>query len=310
MKQFSSTTKGIFFIITSAFCFALMAVFVRLAGDIHFVQKAFFRNAVAFIISLILLIRDFRINGAQSIHVPTAAWLYLFLRAATGSIGVFGNFYAIDRIVLSDAAILNKMAPFFAILFSFILMKERIKPIPLIAISIAFLGAMLVVKPSFDFSKTIPTVVAFIGGAGAGFAYACVRKLSYLKCNGKIIVLFFSIFSMTLSIPFMITNFNPMTLKQFLFLCGAGVSAAGGQFTITAAYYHAPAKDISIYDYSQIIFSTLMGFFFFGQLPDVLSFVGYVIIVLMALLNFIYQTGRFSNFKSKSDLKENNTSSK
>lgn len=288
MTKLSSTTKGILLIITSAFCFAMMAVFVHLAGDIHFVQKAFFRNAVAFLIALVLIIRDAKVSGIESIRVPRTAWIFLFLRAATGSLGVFGNFYAIDRIVLSDAAILNKMAPFFAILFSFILMKEKIKPVPLIAITIAFLGAMLIVKPSFDFTKTLPTLAGFIGGMGAGFAYACVRKLSTLKCNSKIVVLFFSCFSMMLSIPYMITSFNPMTFEQFLFLCGAGVSAAGGQFTITAAYYHAPARDISIYDYSQIIFSTLLGLVFFGQLPDIYSFTGYLIIISMALLNFLW----------------------
>lgn len=62
---------------------------------------------------------------------------------------------------------------------------------------------------------------------------------------------------------------------------------AGGQFAITAAYYHAPAGRISIYDYSQIVFSTLLGLVFFGQLPDLLSFIGYLIIIAMALLNFI-----------------------
>ncbi|WP_318720812.1 DMT family transporter [Treponema sp.] len=286
--RISETTRGIICLITSAFCFAAMAAFVHLAGDIHFIQKAFFRNAIAFVIAIIFILREVKIHGVQAVAVPKLAWIFLILRATAGSIGIFGNFYAIDRIVLSDAAILNKMSPFFAVLFSFFIMKERIKPVPLIAITVAFLGAMLIVKPTFDFSKTLPTLAGFIGGMGAGLAYACVRKLGSLKCNGKIIVLFFSVFSMLLSVPYMITSFNPMTLKQFLLLCIAGAFAAGGQFAITAAYYHAPARDISIYDYSQILFSTLFGFLFFGQLPDLYSVIGYVIIISMAVVNFIY----------------------
>ncbi len=69
---------------------------------------------------------------------------------------------------------------------------------------------------------------------------------------------------MLFSVPYMITSFNPMTLAQVLLLVGGGISAAGGQFAITAAYYHAPARDISIYDYTQLIFSTLFGIIFFG----------------------------------------------
>jgi len=295
MAKISDTTKGIILLVTSAFCFALMAVFVRLAGDIHFIQKGFFRNAVAFIISLIGMIIDVKKNGKEVAVIPKGAFIYLLLRAITGSVGIFGNFYAVDRLVLSDAAILNKMAPFFAILFSFILMKEKMKPIPLIAIIVAFLGSMLIVKPSFNFTQMMPTLAGFMGGVGAGFAYACVRKLGSLKCNGKIIILFFSAFSMMLSVPYMIFCFNPMTWYQVLMLCGAGVCAAGGQFTITAAYYHAPASKISIYDYSQIIFSTILGLVFFGQLPDYLSVIGYVIIIAMAALNFFYNKKQKEN---------------
>ena len=284
----NNITKGIIFLIMSAFFFALMAVFVRLAGDIHFVQKAFFRNAVAFIIALGGTIKDVRVNGKEAVSIPKGAMLYLFLRAIAGSVGVFGNFYAIDRILLADAAILNKMAPFFTILFCYIILKEKIKPLPMICIIIAFLGSILIVKPSFDFSKMLPTLTAFMGGVGAGLAYASIRKLSYLGCNGKIIILFFSAFSMLLSVPYLITSFNPMSGYQTLMLCLAGACAAGGQFSVTAAYYHAPANKISIYDYTQVLFSTLFGFIFFAQIPDWMSLIGYFIIISMAIINYLY----------------------
>lgn len=280
--------KGVFFIICSAFFFALMAVFVKLAGNIHFIQKAFFRNFVAFMIALGGTIKDVKLNGRQAISIPKGALFFLFLRAIAGSVGVFGNFYAIDRIVLADATILNKMGPFFTILFCYIILKEKIRPVPLICIIIAFLGSILIVKPSFNFTQMLPTLAAFMGGVGAGLAYASIRKLSYLGCNGKIIILFFSAFSMLLSVPYLITSFNPMTWQQFLFLCCAGACAAGGQFSVTAAYYHAPANKISIYEYSQVLFSTLFGFIFFFQIPDTLSIIGYIIIISMAIINYIY----------------------
>lgn len=288
MTKISETSKGIILLITSAFCFALMAAFVRLAGDIHFAQKAFFRNAVSFVIAFVLLAREVKVEGKEILVLPKGSLIFLILRAAAGTAAIFGNFYAIDRLVLADAAILNKMAPFFTILFCFLIMKEKMELIPFMAIVIAFLGALLVIKPSFDFTKMLPSLIAFGGGVGAGLAYACIRKLSYLKCNGKIIILFFSTVSMLCSIPYMIFHFNPMTLQQVVILCGAGACAAGGQFSITAAYYHAPAAKISIYDYTQIIFSTMLGLIFFDQIPDYLSLIGYTIIIAMAVVNYIY----------------------
>lgn len=286
--KISENTKGIICIVISAFFFAMMAVFVKLAGDIYFIQKAFFRNAVAFVIAMFSVMAEAKRKGKESVAIPKGALIFLCLRSITGCAGIFGNFYAIDRLVLSDAAILNKMAPFFAILFSFVLLKEKIRTVPLIAIIVAFLGSMLVIKPSFDFSQMIPSLSGFLSGVGAGFAYACVRKLSTMKCNGKVVVLFFSGFTMLISAPYLVLRFNPMTWQQLLFLIGAGVCGAGGQFSITAAYFHAPAREISIYDYSQIIFSTLLGLIFFGQLPDILSLIGYIVIVAMAVMNFVY----------------------
>ena len=68
-------------------------------------------------------------------------------------------------------------------------------------------------------------------------------------------------------------------MRQLLFLLGAGVAATGGQLSITAAYTYAPAKEISVYDYTQVIFAAIWGFLFFGQIPDALSVIGYVIII-------------------------------
>jgi drug/metabolite transporter (DMT)-like permease len=89
---------------------------------------------------------------------------------------------------------------------------------------------------------------------------------------------FFSGFSSLCVLPWLLFDFHPMQMGQLACLLGAGLAAAGGQFSITAAYSLAPAKEISIYDYSQVIFSAVLGFFFFGQLPDGLSVLGYLII--------------------------------
>lgn len=284
-----SYVKGVIYIILSAFFFALMAAFVRLSGDIPFTQKAMFRNLISFVIAFAAVLKQVKNEGFDSIRIPKGSVKFLILRSVSGTIGIFGNFYAIDHLILADASILNKMAPFWTVIFCLLLIGETIQIIPLLAIITAFLGAMLVAKPSFDFSKFLPSLCGFASGMGAGVAYACIRKLSTFKCPGKIIILFFSGFSIIFTLPFMWKGFTPMTVQQTFFLLLAGISAAVGQFTITAAYFYAPASKISIFDFSQIIFSASLGFFLFGQKPDIFSFCGYILIVSMAVLNFVYQ---------------------
>lgn len=110
-----SKYKAIIYIILSAFSFAFMFAFVRLSGDLPTVQKTFFRNFVALFFAIGVLKKNhirFHIEGKKNNAV-------IFVRALAGTLGMLGNFYAIDHLVLSDASMLNKMSPFFVIIFSF-----------------------------------------------------------------------------------------------------------------------------------------------------------------------------------------------
>ncbi len=276
--------KGIIYIIISAFAFALMAVFVRLSGDLPTFQKTFFRNFIALFFALGVLIKErvpFRPQSRRNL-------LALVGRAAAGTLGMVGNFYAIDHMVLSDALMLNKMSPFFVIIFSWLLLSERLTLFQGLAVSGAFVGSLFIIKPSFHNVEYFPALLGFLGGMGAGFAYCCVRYLGQHGEKGAFIVAFFSAFSCLFCLPFMIVQYQHMSAVQLLCLLGAGASAAAGQFSITAAYSCAPAREISVYDYSQLIFSTSLGFLIFSEIPDRWSFLGYVIIIGVAAANFVY----------------------
>ena len=282
-SSLSSKTKGVIFIILSALSFTGMNTFVRLAGDLPTMQKVFFRNFVAMIFAFAAMVK-----AGDSFKPKKGSLKYLLIRSAAGLAGIFGNFYALDKIELSNASMLNKMSPFFALVFSAIFIKEKVKPKQAVAIAIAFIGALFIIKPTFGNADLLASLAGFAGGMAAGGAYTCVRWLGIKGENGRLIVLFFSVFSCVLTVPYLIFDYHYMTAFQWFALLMAGVFAAGGQFSITAAYTHAPSREISVYDYSQIIFAAVVGFFVFGDIPDVWSFVGYFIIIAMAVWMFVY----------------------
>lgn len=279
--------KGILYIVLSAFCFALMNMFVRLSGDLPSVQKSFFRNLVAFFFAFILIRRE-----AIPMKCKAGNLKLLLLRSLFGTLGILCNFYAVDHLVLADASMLNKMSPFFVVIFSFFILKERVTVTQALLVAGAFAGSLFVIRPTFSNMDLLPSLIGLAGGLGAGAAYTFVRKLSLRGEKGPLIVCFFSAFSCLVTLPFLVFGFHPMGGMQVLMLLLAGLAAAGGQFGITAAYSHAPAREISVYDYSQIIFSALLGFFIFGQIPDILSWLGYLIICAMAVLMFFYNLKR------------------
>ena len=277
----SNRIKGIICIIMSAFGFALMSAFIKLAGDLPNFQKVFFRNLVAAIIALALIIKHKGSMIGKKENRSILIW-----RSVFGTIGIIFNYYAIDKLVLSDANMLNKISPFLVVIFCAIFLKEKINFKQIGAIAVAFIGALFIIKPTFDI-KVVPYRVGFLSAVFAAAAYTCVRVIGK-KEESYTVVFFFSTFSLLVVLPIFIIVYEKMTMYQFICLILSGVAASLGQFGVTLAYRYAPAKEISIFDYSNIIFSALLSIFLFGVYPDKFSIIGYGIIFAAALYMFLY----------------------
>ncbi|GAA0709514.1 DMT family transporter [Paraclostridium ghonii] len=281
LKNLSDRNKGIIFIILSAFGFAMMSAFVKLSGDLPSIQKTFFRNLISCIISfaLILKYKESPFGSKENRKI-------LILRSVFGTLGIILNFYAIDKLVLSDANMLNKLSPFFVIIFSAIFLKEKIKSNQSIAVLIAFIGALFIIKPTIDF-EIMPYMAGILGAVFAAAAYTCLRVLGGRE-KFYTVVFFFSLFSTVSILPFAVMGYKPMTSIQFGYLILGGIFASIGQFGVTLAYKYAPAKEISIFDYSNIIFSAIISIVIFNTIPDKYSLIGYIIIFSASYYMFSY----------------------
>lgn len=283
----NTKTKGILYVITAAFGFSMMSVFVHLSGDLPPFQKAFFRNLAAFIVVTVIMVKNKISPMPKKGSIPS-----LFCRSLFGTIGLVCNFYAIDRLVLADANMLNKLSPFFAIIFSVFLLNEKPTIVQIVGVLMAFVGSMFIIKPSASGYASFPALIGAIGGLGAGAAYTFVRRLGKNGENSFLIIFYFSAFSCLVCLPFMILNPAAMSMKSFVCLVCAGISACIGQFGITKAYICAPAREISVYDYTQVIFAAIFGYFIFKQIPDALSVLGYVLICGAGIAMFFYNKKR------------------
>ncbi|GAA0104832.1 DMT family transporter [Paraclostridium sordellii] len=277
----SDRNKGILFIIISAFGFAMMSAFIKLSGDLPSFQKTFFRNLVSCIIAFALILKYKESFFGSKENRKILVWRSIF-----GTLGIILNYYAIDRLVLSDANMLNKLSPFFVIIFSAIFLKEKIKTNQAIAVGIAFIGALFIIKPTLNF-EVIPSVAGTMGAIFAAAAYTCLRVLGG-KEKFYTVVFFFSLFSTLAILPFTIVVYKSMSIVQFGYLILAGIFASIGQFGVTLAYKYAPAKEISIFDYSNIIFSAIISIIIFNTIPDKFSFIGYIIIFSASYYMFRY----------------------
>lgn len=273
--------KGIFCIIIAGFGFALMSLFVKLSGDLPSMQKGFFRNIIAVFISSIPLIKHWRV-----INIPrnNTGWLVLISRSVFGTIGLVLNFYAISHISLADSSIIQKLSPFIIIILSYIFFKEEMTRFQVFSIIIAFIGITLIIKPSGNNIISMGALAALLGALCAGIAYTCVRYLGTHNISGEFIIFFFSSLSSLMLLPYLILDYRTMTYYQLSMLLLAGISATIGQYGVTFAYKFAAAKNISVFDYSQVLFSGIFGYMFFGEFPDFQSLIGYIIVISVGIV--------------------------
>ena len=273
--------KGIFCIIIAGFGFALMSLFVKLSGDLPSIQKGFFRNIIAVFISSIPLIKHWKV-----INIPrnNTGWLVLISRSVFGTIGLVLNFYAISHISLADSSIIQKLSPFIIIILSYIFFKEEMTRFQFFAIILAFVGIILIIKPSGNDIISMGALAALSGALCAGIAYTCVRYLGTHNISGEFIIFFFSSLSSLMLLPYLIFDYRTMTFYQLSMLLLAGISATIGQYGVTFAYKFAAAKNISVFDYSQVLFSGIFGYIFFGEFPDFQSLIGYIIVISVGIV--------------------------
>src|SRR5690625_5174360 len=263
----------------SALGFSLMAMFVQMYDSLSLIYYTVIRCVVSMVIAF-----GFVVYYKESFFGKKENQKFLLLRSALGMVGVILNFYAIDHLVLADADMLNKMSPFITIIFAAVFLREYVVRFQIISIIIAFLGSLLIIKPSFSVD-TVPYMAGILSAVFAGGAYTVLRLLGGRE-QFYTIVFYFSAFSTVALLPYVIIFYEPMTIKQWVYLLLAGFFSTIWQFGITVAYKFAPPKEVSIFTYATVIYAGIIGFIMFNEIPDLLSFLGYIAIFAASFYMF------------------------
>jgi drug/metabolite transporter (DMT)-like permease len=266
-------------IVLSGLSFALVAVMVRLAGDVPLYEKVFFRSVV-----MLGAMGAVAFGRRENPFARNPRMPLLLLRGAFGTTAMFLYFYAIERLTIADATVLNKLSPFFVAIFALLFLRERLSRFIVPVLVVAFTGAALIIKPQFSL-QALPAAGGFLSAAASGAAYTVVRFLRGDEPPYRI-VLYFGIVSTVVVIPPMLMDFVRPEGAQWLYLVGGGVFATTGQVSLTLGYHHAPATRVSIYVYAHIIFAYILGLLLWREMPDTLSIVGTALIILAAVYNY------------------------
>jgi len=210
----------------------------------------------------------------------------LWFRGFLGITTELTKYYTFTVMLLADASTIQKLSPFFVFFLSGILLKEKLsfRQIPLFLF--AFLGGILVIKPGLRIDM-FPVIIALIA---AIFIAVSDITLRYLRLTDHYLVIinYFTYIGSLVSFLILLLqkSFKIPSPSDLLILILLGLVSLTAQITLTKAYQMAPANLISLYTYSQIIFVSLFGLMFFKEIPDLLSIIGVIFIIISGYLNY------------------------
>lgn len=271
---------GILYMIMASFFFALIAFIIKLLDNIPLMELVFFRNFPSMIIVpiIILMQRDISIWGRNK--------SLLFLRGFLGALGVTAMFYTYTKMPITDSITIQRLSPFFIIIMSVIFLKEKFnfKHIPYIMLS--FIGVLFVIKPGFR-ADLFPAIVALISALLMGTAHMMLRYLR-LSDNYWVIINYYAYITGLMALILLLWqgNFVIPGFLDLILLLILGIAAFGSQIGITLAYRFAPASMVAPYLYTQIIFAAIMEMTILKVIPDMLSFLGSVIIIISGIFYY------------------------
>ncbi len=236
----------------------------------------FFRNFVGLFIFLPLIF-----TKGMDFFKSEKIWMHSW-RAVIGLIAMYGFFYAIAHLKLSNAMVFTYSSPIFIPLIAWLFLKERIIRSMLIAAAIGLAGVILVAKPDAGMFNQMSVI-----GLGASFlaatAFVTVRALTRTESPEKIVFYFCFIGTLISMIP-MFWLWRPYSWTELGFLISAGLLANISQIFMSNAYKLAPAGQIGPVNYIAIIFAGIWGFIFWQETPDHYSLMGFGLILSAIIL--------------------------
>lgn len=262
---------------TSALLFSIMGICIRYAS--HTVDNytiVFFRNVVGLILFLPFIFKQ----GIGFVKTEKL-WMHSW-RSIVGLAAMYGFFYAIAHLKLSNAMVFTYSSPIFIPVIAWLFLKEKITIAMLCAAGLGFIGVFCVAKPDQGLLNWI-SVIGIASSLLASMAFVTVRALTQTEPPERI-VFYFCLIGSALSVIPMFWMWRTYHVKELLFLIGAGILANVSQIFMSHAYRLAPAGQIAPVNYMAIIFAGMWGFLLWNEVPDVYSMIGFSFILLAILL--------------------------
>jgi drug/metabolite transporter (DMT)-like permease len=280
----SRVPQGLRYMVLSAFFFSLMTLFVKIVGQrLPTAEIVLVRGFVTLVFSYALL----RGRGIRHFgHNKTG----LLMRGAAGSAALMCLYYAVTKLPLAEATVIQYTNPVLTALLATVYLHESMSRMEIASTLLSLAGVLVIARPGFLVGASaeglalLPVAIALLGAILSSIAYVTVRKLSQTE-HPLVIVFYFPLVStfgvLPLAAP---TAIWPTWPEWIMLVAGVGLTAQAGQVFLTKGLQLEPAGRAMTMSYLQIPFAALWGLLFLSEYPDVFTFAGAALVLIGAIV--------------------------
>lgn len=284
----SALPIGVRYMIMSALGFALMAACVKSVSKygIPVLEIVAARALISLLLSYIDVKR--KKISVWGNHKPL-----LIARGVAGALALMCVYFAVTTLPLAEATILQYLHPLFTAILALFFLKEAIKRSTILCIFLSIAGLLVMVKPDILFASNvelplISVIAALLGALGSAIAYVIVRRLSHSE-DSSVIIFYFPLMALPLSLILLGDDFVLPNQEAFILLMLVGIFTQVGQVGLTKAMQTETAAKATAYSYVQVIFSIILGWVFFSEIPSFWTWIGGGLIMTGALINVLWK---------------------
>lgn len=258
---------GLRYMAAAAFFFSVMSLLVKVAGQRLPTQEVVLaRSSVGALLSWVVL----RSRGVSLLGNRRGL---LLVRALLGYGALSCFFYALVRLPLADATVIQYTNPVFTALLAAVVLSERLRAREVFLVLVSLAGVVLMTRPEFLFGgheqrlDLVAAGIALLGAVLSAGAYVAVRRLGATE-DPLVIVFYFAAVSTLGAIPLTALKAVMPTPLEWLTLAGIGLVTQLGQVFLTKGLRLEPAGRAMAVGYMQIVFAAALGLIFFAEIPD------------------------------------------
>jgi len=269
--------SGFLYMFMSVCAFSFMDLIVKWSDDYPLGQVLFFRGFFGIVIYFFIMPRD----RIKNFYYTKRTGLH-FLRCLFGFIALVAIFIALRNLPLATVVSISFAAPIFTTIFSVFFLSEKVGFYRWLAVSIGFVGIIVITEPGFD-SLNIYYIYPIIFCLGLSYVAIAIRQLSttepvwLIALNFSIVITLASLFT----IPF---GWVMPNIQDLVLLCMIGFLGGFANLWLSQSFKLSEVSLVSPLKYLALVFGIIFGYLIWDEIPSIKTLLGALLVVVSSLI--------------------------